>query len=66
MSKILFIGNYPPPFSGQSIAFKMVYDEYSKTQSCFLINTIEKKGKRSFIFRFVDYLCVFIKLLFFL
>jgi glycosyltransferase involved in cell wall biosynthesis len=66
MSKILFVGNYPPPLSGQAIAFKLIYDEYSIEEKSFLINTIEKQGRRSVFFRLIDYLRVFIKLIYYL
>jgi glycosyltransferase involved in cell wall biosynthesis len=66
MSKILFIGNYPPPLSGQAIAFKLIYDEYSIKEKSFLINTIEKQGRRSVFFRLIDYLSVFVKLIYYL
>jgi len=66
MSKILFIGNYPPPLSGQAIAFKLIYDEYSIKEKSFLINTIEKQGRRSVFFRLIDYLRVFVKLIYYL
>lgn len=67
MSRVIFIGNYPPPFSGQSIAFKTLVDGYSsKSNFFFVINTIEKPGKRNVIHRMIDYIGVTFKLLYLL
>ena len=67
MKNILFIGNYPPPFSGQSIAFKTLVDGYSnKNNNYYVINTIEKENKRGIIIRLIDYLNVLFKLLYFI
>jgi glycosyltransferase involved in cell wall biosynthesis len=67
MAKIIFVGNYPPPFSGQSIAFKTLVDGYSeKFEDYFVINTIEKLGKRDTFSRTLDYVVVIFKLLFLL
>ena len=67
MSRIIFIGNYPPPFSGQSIAFKTLVDGYSvKSINYYVINTIEKSGKRGTVIRTLDYIAVFFKLLYLL
>lgn len=67
MVNILFIGNYPPPFSGQSIAFKTLIDGYSiEHNNFYLINTIEKSNKRGVFSRLFDYLRVLIKILYYL
>lgn len=67
MSRVIFIGNYPPPFSGQSIAFKTLVDGYSiKSKDFFVINTIEKIGKRGVVYRVLDYIGVIFKLLYLL
>ena len=65
MGKIIFIGNYPPPFSGQSIAFKTLVDGYKiESKDYYVINTIEKIGKRNNVYRILDYTCVIFRLLF--
>lgn len=67
MSRIIFIGNYPPPFSGQSIAFKTLVDGYSvEAKNYYVINTIEKSGKRGVVHRTLDYIGVFFRLLYLL
>ena len=67
MSRVIFIGNYPPPISGQSIAFKTLIDGYSiKFKDFFVINTIEKAGKRGVIHRTIDYIGVTLRLLYLL
>ena len=67
MGKVIFIGNYPPPFSGQSIAFKTLVDGYSiKSKDFFVINTIEKVGKRGVVYRIFDYIGVIFRLLYLL
>lgn len=67
MSRIIFVGNYPPPFSGQSIAFKTLVDGYGKQfKNYYVINTIEKPGKRDSISRILDYVSVIFKLMFLL
>ena len=63
MGKIIFVGNYPPPFSGQSIAFKTLVDGYGKQYGdYYVINTIEKPGKRDGFSRTLNYICVIFKL----
>ena len=67
MSAVLFVGNYPPPISGQSIAFKTLVDGYSnKFKDFYVINTIEKAGKRGVIYRTIDYIGATLKLLYLL
>ncbi|MDG1697387.1 MAG: glycosyltransferase family 4 protein [Polaribacter sp.] len=67
MSRIIFIGNYPPPFSGQSIAFKTLVDGYGNQFNDYcVINTIEKPNKRDSFSRILDYVSVIFKLLFLL
>lgn len=67
MGKIIFIGNYPPPFSGQSIAFKTLVDGYKiESKDYYVINTIEKIGKRGNVYRMLDYTCVIFRLLYLL
>ena len=67
MGKIIFVGNYPPPFSGQSIAFKTLVDGYgNQFKDYYVINTIEKPGKRDSFSRALDYINVVFKLLYLL
>lgn len=67
MGKVIFIGNYPPPFSGQSIAFKTLVDGYSiESKDYFIINTIEKRGKRGNTYRILAYAGVIFRLLYLL
>jgi len=67
MSRVIFIGNYPPPISGQSIAFKTLVDGYAlKFKDFFVVNTIEKSGKRGVIHRTIDYIGVTLELLYLL
>lgn len=67
MGKIIFIGNYPPPFSGQSIAFKTLVDGYKiESKDYYVINTIEKTGKRGNLYRMIDYTFVIFRLLYLL
>jgi glycosyltransferase involved in cell wall biosynthesis len=67
MGKVIFIGNYPPPFSGQSIAFKTLVDSYSiEYKDYYIINTIEKIGKRGNVYRMLDYISVIFRLLYLL
>lgn len=66
-SYYILIGNYPPPFSGQSIAFKTLVDGFQKKAIFYkMIDTIEKDGKRWILFRIITYFKVFVKLFFFL
>lgn len=63
----ILVGNYPPPFSGQSIAFKTLVDGFQEAGISYkVINIIEREGRRSKIQRIITYLKAFIKLLFFL
>ena len=67
MARIIFVGNYPPPFSGQSIAFKTLVDGYGEQfKDCYVINTIEKPGKRDSFSRILDYVSVIFKFLYLL
>ena len=64
MGRTILIGNYPPPFSGQSIAFKTLVDGFEKDGRKFtMINTIEKPGRRGTFYRTLDYLFIMTKLL---
>lgn len=64
MGKIILIGNYPPPFSGQSIAFKTLVDGFVESnREYYILNTSEKDGERGTINRAIDYVKVFLKLL---
>ena len=67
MGKIIFVGNYPPPFSGQSIAFKTLVDGYgNQFKDYYVINIIEKPGKRDSFSRALVYVNVIFKLLYLL
>lgn len=64
--KLILIGNYPTPVSGggQAKSFKLTSDGLSKLGwNVVVINTIERHEKSNLIFRSIDYLGVFFKLL---
>jgi len=62
---VILLGNYPPPFSGQSVAFKTLVDGFEKSGREFdVINTIEKLDRRTLLHRSFDYSFVMVKLLF--
>ena len=64
MGRTILIGNYPPPYSGQSIAFKTLLDGFEKSGRKFtMINTIEKQGRRGKFYRALDYIFIITKLL---
>lgn len=65
MRKTILIGNYPPPFSGQSIAFKTLVDGFEKNgRKYVMINTIEKPGRRGVVSRALDYVFIITEFLF--
>ena len=67
MSAVILIGNYPPPISGQSIAFKTLVDDFKKNKKkYFFVNTVEKDGKRDLLSRSFDYITIILKLLYIL
>lgn len=66
-SYYILIGNYPPPYSGQSVAFKTLVDGLHEKGIAFkMINTVEVDGKRNIIHRVITYYKVFVKLFYFL
>lgn len=68
MRKLIVIGIYPPPFNGQSVAFKLLVDKLAESKKDFvLINIAGSYRTRKHIphfLRIYDYLYVFLKLIF--
>ena len=56
---IIMVGNFPPPYSGQSISFKLCVESISERAIEFtIVDTIEKKDKISLFHRSWDYIKV--------
>lgn len=67
MERVILLGNYPPPYSGQSVAFKTLVDGFEESgREYIVINTIEKPDKRTLLHRSFDYFFVISRLLWYL